>query len=75
MVFLPPRARTSYTSVHYSAGDFLVFGNETAGLADSFHREYKDRQIRIPINNENVRSLNLANAVAVAVYEAHRQNP
>ena len=50
-----------------------MFGSETRGLPPSIVAEIPaDRQVRIPMR-EGVRSLNLSNAVAVAVYEAWRQ--
>jgi tRNA (cytidine/uridine-2'-O-)-methyltransferase len=66
------RAARSYTSVSYRAGDALVFGPETRGLPRQWLTEYAERGLRIPIRAE-ARSLNLANAVAVAVFEAVRQ--
>ncbi len=62
-----------YTDVSYSSSAALVFGNESKGLAASFHEQYADRMVRIPIDNQNVRSLNLSNAASIALYEARRQ--
>jgi len=57
----------------FAAGDVLVFGCETAGLPpDIVARFAPERRLRIPMR-AGVRSLNLSNAVAVAVYEAWRQ--
>jgi tRNA (cytidine/uridine-2'-O-)-methyltransferase len=61
-----------YTEVSYQRDDVLVFGSESRGLPQSLLDQHKDRQLRIPCRDE-VRSLNLSNAVAVAVYEALRQ--
>jgi tRNA (cytidine/uridine-2'-O-)-methyltransferase len=59
--------------VRYQAGDVLVFGPETSGLPDSILDEFEpDRRLRLPMRAGN-RSLNLSNAVAVAVFEAWRQ--
>ena len=56
------------------AGDVLVFGRESSGLpGDVLARFAPDARLRIPMR-PGVRSLNLSNAVAVAVYEAWRQN-
>ncbi len=64
-----PLAETSW-----QAGDWLVFGSETAGLPpgvrDTFDATHR---VRLPLR-ESQRSLNLSNAVAVAVFEAWRQN-
>ena len=65
-------AQHSYLDVCYRPGDILVFGSESAGLPATLTQPHADRLLRIPIRPE-VRSLNLSNAVAVAVYEAQRQ--
>ena len=52
---------------------YLVFGKETVGLPESLLTQYPDRCLRIPIRKE-ARSLNLSNAVALTLFEAHRQN-
>jgi tRNA (cytidine/uridine-2'-O-)-methyltransferase len=51
----------------------LVFGPETRGLPETLLRENPDRCLTIPMTNENVRSLNLATSVGIALYEAIRQ--
>jgi tRNA (cytidine/uridine-2'-O-)-methyltransferase len=51
----------------------LVFGRETGGLAPEFHERYRDRMLAMPILSPHVRSLNLSNSVAIAVYEVLRQ--
>jgi len=66
------KATRVYTDVAYRAGDALVFGPETRGLPPHWLHESADRAVRIPIRPE-ARSLNLANAVAIAVFEAVRQ--
>src|SRR5437868_6851551 len=62
----------SYTDVHYRIGDALVFGPESRGLPLPWLNERPGRAVRIPIRPE-ARSLNLANAVAIALFEAVRQ--
>ena len=57
----------------FRADDCLVFGAETRGLPESLLKENWDRCLTIPMLNRNVRSLNLANAVSIALYEALRQ--
>jgi tRNA (cytidine/uridine-2'-O-)-methyltransferase len=66
------KARRSYTEVRYRAGDALVFGPESRGLPARWLEARPDRLVRIPIRPE-ARSLNLANAAAVALFEAVRQ--
>ena len=63
----------SLYDAQFLTGDILVFGCETAGLPDAIAAEFApDARLRIPMR-PGVRSLNLSNAVAVAVYEAWRQ--
>ena len=61
-----------YTSVKFNRGDVLVFGSESNGLPASLLQQNPAWTLRIPIRAE-VRSLNLSNSVAIAVYEAQRQ--
>jgi tRNA (cytidine/uridine-2'-O-)-methyltransferase len=61
-----------YTDVLYRPGDTLIFGPESRGLPQHWLTAQADRVLRIPIRPE-ARSLNLANAAAVAVFEAVRQ--
>lgn len=62
-----------YTEAAYRPGDFLVFGKETAGLGKEILAAHPDSLVRIPMLPE-LRSLNLSNSVAIALYEALRQN-
>lgn len=66
------RATRAYTSVAFQKGDVLVFGSESKGLPDWLKAEHPDRLLKIP-SRPQVRSLNLANSVAVVAYEALRQ--
>ena len=67
------RARRLYTEMQYQENDALLFGPETRGLPqellDTFPEEHR---LRLPLQPDN-RSLNLSNTVAIAVYEAWRQ--
>jgi len=54
-------------------GSFLVFGSEGHGLAPEYHERYADQFYTIPMPGNFNRSLNLANSVAVAVYEGLRR--
>jgi tRNA (cytidine/uridine-2'-O-)-methyltransferase len=66
-------ASRHYTDVAYAAGDVLVFGAETAGLPHALLQEFAEAsRLRLPMRPGN-RSINLSNAVAVAVFEAWRQ--
>jgi tRNA (cytidine/uridine-2'-O-)-methyltransferase len=68
-----PRAATLFNDVRYRDDDVLVFGSESAGLPAATLAEFAPAQLlRLPMRPGN-RSLNLSNAVAVAVFEAWRQ--
>jgi tRNA (cytidine/uridine-2'-O-)-methyltransferase len=68
------RALRRYTEAGYRAGDALLFGPETRGLpAEILGSVPAEQRLRLPLRPGN-RSLNLSNAVAVAVYEAWRQH-
>ena len=68
------RASRSFTDVAWLPGDWLVFGSETAGLRDDVRDAIPSGQhLRLPMR-PGQRSLNLSNAVAVAVFEAWRQS-
>jgi len=63
-----------YSEAAFAPGDALLFGSETRGLAAQVLGEIpRERQLCIPMRSGN-RSLNLANAVALVLYEAWRQN-
>jgi tRNA (cytidine/uridine-2'-O-)-methyltransferase len=70
--FFSSKGTTRFDEVTYAPDDFLVFGSETTGLPEEIMEEYDDRLIQIPMR-ENVRCLNLATSVGIAVYEAWRQ--
>jgi tRNA (cytidine/uridine-2'-O-)-methyltransferase len=66
-------AQRRYTEPEYRAGDAFLFGPETRGLPQEIlHSVPAEQRLRLPLRPGN-RSLNLSNAVAVAVYEAWRQ--
>ena len=68
-------AHQTYSEVNYNDGEdhYFLFGKETTGLPETFMRENEEKCIRIPMNDEHVRSLNLSNTAALIVYEALRQ--
>ena len=72
--FLSTRGERSYWDVPYRPGDYLVFGRESSGLPPEFYNRYRDRLYRIPMPGKFHRSLNLANAASIVLYEALRQN-
>jgi len=71
--YFSARAERSYLDTNYERGEWLVFGSETKGLGVEFLRERKDSTFNIPILEPGVRSLNLANAVSIVLYEGLRQ--
>lgn len=71
-VYFTTKAEAAYTDFTYPGEVMLVFGRETAGLPEALLRRYPAACARIPMRGE-ARSLNLSNSVAVAVYEALRQ--
>ncbi|MCI5052487.1 MAG: tRNA (cytidine(34)-2'-O)-methyltransferase [Simkaniaceae bacterium] len=71
--FFSSHAKKRYTDVKYTKDSLLVFGSETSGLPDHLYEKYPERFVTLPMREE-ARCLNLANSVAIALYEAHRQN-
>lgn len=71
--FATTKARQTYSDVTFKDGDFIMFGKESAGIPEEILVEQPERCIRIPMLGET-RSLNLANSVAIVLYEALRQN-
>jgi tRNA (cytidine/uridine-2'-O-)-methyltransferase len=63
----------SVFDVQFHPGDLLIFGGESIGLPDPILREFPDRMVGIPMCAGDVRSLNLATSVGIALYEALRQ--
>ncbi|HVF23677.1 MAG TPA: tRNA (cytidine(34)-2'-O)-methyltransferase [Pyrinomonadaceae bacterium] len=72
-VYLTTKADRIYTDWAFQPHDCLVFGRETRGLPEELLRRNWGNCLRIPISNPNVRSLNLATAVGIVLYEALRQ--
>lgn len=67
------KASKVYTDVAYEPGCYLMFGKESAGIPEEILIENRENCVRIPMWGD-IRSLNLANSVAVVLYEALRQN-
>ena len=72
-VYLTTKAERSYTDWLFQPDDCLVFGRETRGLPEDLLRRNWNNCLKIPIRNPNVRSLNLATAVGIVLFEALRQ--
>lgn len=72
MVFFSSHAKNTYTSINYQDDMFLIFGKESVGLPKNLIEANSDKLYKIPIYSEHIRSLNLANAVSVVVYDGLR---
>lgn len=70
--YLSTKGRAHYTGVTYQADDVLVFGSEGAGLPSEILAAHSESVLTIPMWGP-VRSLNLATAVGIVLYEAYRQ--
>jgi tRNA (cytidine/uridine-2'-O-)-methyltransferase len=69
--FLTTKSRRPYFQVRFQPGDFLVFGRETKGLPETLLAANEANTLTIPMHG--TRSLNLATAVAIVLFEAVRQ--
>ncbi len=67
------KAPRVYTEVAYEPDCYIMFGKESAGIPEEILVQHPDTTVRIPMN-EDIRSLNLSNSVAIMVYEALRQH-
>ncbi len=72
MVYFSSHGTQDYWSVDYKDGMFLIFGKESVGLSREITDANTAKLYKIPILSNKVRSLNLANAVSVVVYEGLR---
>ena len=73
LAFFTKKASHTVFSREYKPGTYLIFGKETMGLPDWLVNAHPTECVRIPMYDARVRSLNLSNAVSIAVYEAIRQ--
>lgn len=74
MFFVTTKGKNVYSDIDYSKMEevFLLFGKETKGLPEDILKKYLSKTIRIPMR-ETLRSLNLANSVAIVAYDVFRQ--
>jgi tRNA (cytidine/uridine-2'-O-)-methyltransferase len=70
--FFSTKAKNPYWQIQFLSRDYLIFGRETKGLPESLLARHADDVFRIPMRPE-ARSLNLATAVAIVVFEGIRQ--
>jgi tRNA (cytidine/uridine-2'-O-)-methyltransferase len=73
MAFLSSHGNKSVYDIPFEDDMFLIFGKESVGLVEKITSANSDKLYQIPIHSEHIRSLNLANAVSVVVYEGLRQ--
>jgi tRNA (cytidine/uridine-2'-O-)-methyltransferase len=73
MYFFSTKTDRVYWDCPYRDGSFLIFGNEGAGLPEGFYSAYREKLYTIPMAGKFHRSLNLANSVAITLYEGIRK--
>ncbi|MCF8275896.1 MAG: tRNA (cytidine(34)-2'-O)-methyltransferase [Flavobacteriales bacterium] len=73
MAFFSSHGTKSVWDIDFEDAMFLIFGKESVGLSEEITIAHSDKLYKIPIHSNHIRSLNLANAVAIAVYEGLRQ--
>ena len=72
-VFFSSHGHKSHWQIPFENNLFLIFGKESVGLNKSVIETYKNQLYKIPLYSEHIRSLNLANAVSIVIYEGLRQ--
>ncbi len=72
MVYLTSKSQKNYTEIPFEDELFLVFGKESVGLSEEITDAHKEDLYTIPMFSKHIRSLNLANAVSIVVYEGIR---
>lgn len=73
LYFFSTHAEKLYYDAGYEEGCYLVFGRESGGLPKEFYEKYKDNLLLLPMPGKFSRSVNLANSVTAALYEAMRK--
>jgi len=71
--FFTTKTTKNYTEAAYRPGDYLIFGKETKGLSEEVRNLYQELCFTLPMENQNIRSLNLAMTAGIVLYEAIRQ--
>jgi len=75
MAFLSSHGEKEFWDIDFEEDMFLIFGKESTGLGKELLKEHSELTYRIPLFSDKVRSLNLANAVGIVVYEGIRRLP
>ncbi|WNH07819.1 tRNA (cytidine(34)-2'-O)-methyltransferase [Thalassobellus suaedae] len=73
MAFLSSHGNKCHWDIPFEDDMFLIFGKESVGLPKSINETYKNSLFKIPLYSDHVRSLNLANAVSIVIYEGLKQ--
>lgn len=73
MVYFSSHGVKDHWSIDFEEEQFLVFGKESLGLSEKIIKNNQDKLYKIPLYSEHIRSLNLANAVGIVVYEGLRK--
>jgi len=73
LVFFSAKAQTSVFDHRFQNESYLIFGSETEGVGQDMLKKFREQTYRIPQYDNRVRSLNLANAASIVLYEAIRQ--
>ena len=73
MVFFSSHGKQNHWSIDFEDEMYLVFGKESVGLSDEIIKKNQKNLYKIPLYSKQIRSLNLANAVGIAVYEGLRK--
>ena len=73
MICFSAHASKLYTEIAYQPGDYLLFGSESRGLPGSLLHRHAEFAVRLPMPAGHVRSINLATAAGIGLYEALRQ--
>ncbi len=73
MAFLSSHGKVNHWNIPFEDDLFLIFGKESVGLPKTLIEKNQELLYKIPLYNENIRSLNIANAVGIVIYEGLRQ--
>ncbi|MEM7161385.1 MAG: tRNA (cytidine(34)-2'-O)-methyltransferase [Bacteroidota bacterium] len=73
MAFLSSHGKATYLDIPFKKESFLIFGKESTGLDKELLAKESEQSYYIPLHSDKIRSLNLANAVGIVIYEGLRQ--
>ncbi len=73
MAFFSSHGKKEHWSIPFEDNMFLIFGKESVGLSKDITHKHNEELYKIPLYSPHIRSLNLANAVGIVIYEGLRQ--